>query len=305
MKDIVIIGAGTAGLTAAIYACRAGKTVSFVECEAIGGQISTSPRVENYPGFESISGAAFSDTLFEQATKLGAELVFGKVVAVKDNGTTKMVVTDSNEEIKAKAVIIAGGVKHRHMGIEDETKYMGKGVSYCAVCDGAFYKGKTVAVVGGGNTALQSAILLAEGCEKVYLIHRRDEFRAEKAVVEQLSKFQNISLQLSKTVKALKGEPTLQEIVLTSTKDGSETTLAAQGLFVTIGQVPDNAIYKDLVELDAAGFIVADENCLTKTPGIFVAGDCRTKVVRQLTTAAADGSTAALAACNYVNSLSF
>lgn len=303
MKDIVIIGAGTAGLTAAIYACRAGKTVDFVECEAIGGQISTSPRVENYPGFESISGAAFSDALFEQATKLGAELHFGKVISVTDNGATKTVVTDGKETLEAKAVIIAGGVKHRHMGIDDEAKFMGKGVSYCAVCDGAFYKGKTVAVVGGGNTALQSAVLLAEGCEKVYLVHRRDEFRAEKAVVEQLKKFPNIELQLSKTVKGLAGEPKLQEITLEDTKTGAESKLAADGLFVAIGQVPDNEIYKDLVDLDEAGFIKADETCLTKTAGVFVAGDCRTKVVRQLTTAAADGSTAALAACNYINSL--
>ena len=303
MKDIVIIGAGTAGLTAAIYACRAGKTVDFVEYEAIGGQISTSPRVENYPGFESISGAAFSDALFEQATKLGAELHFGKVVSITDNGATKLVETDADETLEAKAVIIAGGVKHRHMGIDDEQAYMGKGVSYCAVCDGAFYKGKTVAVVGGGNTALQSAVLLAESCEKVYLVHRRDAFRAEKAVVEQLSKFPNIELQLSKTVKSLSGTPSLQEITLTDTKTGAESSLKADGLFVAIGQVPDNAIYADFVDLDAAGFIVADESCLTKTAGIFVAGDCRTKTVRQLTTAAADGSTAALAACNYINAL--
>ena len=303
MKDIVIIGAGTAGLTAAIYACRAGKTVDFVEYEAIGGQISTSPRVENYPGFESISGAAFSDALFEQATKLGAELHFGKVVSITDNGATKLVKTDADEILEAKAVIIAGGVKHRHMGIDDEQAYMGKGVSYCAVCDGAFYKDKTVAVVGGGNTALQSAVLLAENCEKVYLVHRRDAFRAEKAVVEQLSKFPNIELQLSKTVKSLSGTPSLQEITLTDTKTGAESSLKADGLFVAIGQVPDNAIYADFVDLDAAGFIVADESCLTKTAGIFVAGDCRTKTVRQLTTAAADGSTAALAACNYINSL--
>ena len=303
MKDIVIIGAGTAGLTAAIYACRAGKTVDFVEYEAIGGQISTSPRVENYPGFESISGAAFSDALFEQATKLGAELHFGKVVSITDNGATKLVKTDADETLEAKAVIIAGGVKHRHMGIDDEQAYMGKGVSYCAVCDGAFYKDKTVAVVGGGNTALQSAVLLAENCEKVYLVHRRDVFRAEKAVVEQLSKFPNIELQLSKTVKSLSGTPSLQEITLTDTKTGAESSLKADGLFVAIGQVPDNAIYADFVDLDAAGFIVADESCLTKTAGIFVAGDCRTKTVRQLTTAAADGSTAALAACNYINAL--
>ena len=303
MKDIVIIGAGTAGLTAAIYACRAGKTVDFVEYEAIGGQISTSPRVENYPGFESISGAAFSDALFEQATKLGAELHFGKVVSITDNGATKLVKTDADETLEAKAVIIAVGVKHRHMGIDDEQAYMGKGVSYCAVCDGAFYKDKTVAVVGGGNTALQSAVLLAENCEKVYLVHRRDAFRAEKAVVEQLSKFPNIELQLSKTVKSLSGTPSLQEITLTDTKTGAESSLKADGLFVAIGQVPDNAIYADFVDLDAAGFIVADESCLTKTAGIFVAGDCRTKTVRQLTTAAADGSTAALAACNYINAL--
>lgn len=299
MQDIVIIGAGTAGLTAAIYAARAGKTVTVLENESIGGQISTSPRVENYPGYESISGSAFADKLCEQALALGVQVEPERATSVQDNGKTKTVVT-TTETYDCRAVILATGVKHRHLGLPEETDFLGRGLSYCAICDGAFFRNKTVAVVGGGNSALQSAIYLSEICETVYLIHRRAEFRAEAAVVQQLQEKPNIRLCLQKTVVALQGEPLLASLTLQDTQTQAQTSLAVSGLFVSVGQVPANAFLQGLVRLDENGFLLADESCLTNVPGVFAAGDCRTKAVRQLTTAAADGSVAAIAACNYI-----
>ena len=294
--DIVIIGAGTAGLTAAIYAARAGKKVLILENEGIGGQIATSPKVENYPGFSEISGMEFSDRLYEQASALGVELELDKAEKIIDNGETKTVKTEYGE-FSCKAVIIATGVKHRHLGIEAEEKYMGRGVSYCAVCDGAFYKGKDVAVVGGGNSAVQSAIMLSNICNKVYLIHRRDEFRCEKKLSDEVRAIENIELVLDSTIKDLQGDSKLASI-LTENKSGEFKEINAEGLFVLVGQIPENGVFADLITLDESGYIVAGEDCKTNIDGIFAAGDCRTKAIRQLTTAAADGSVAALAACN-------
>lgn len=294
--DIVIIGAGTAGLTAAIYAARAGKKVLILENEGIGGQIATSPKVENYPGFHEISGMEFSDKLYSQADALGVELELDRAEKIIDNGETKTVKTEYSE-FTCKAVIIATGVKHRHLGIEAEEKYMGRGVSYCAVCDGAFYKGKDVAVVGGGNSAVQSAIMLSNICNKVYLIHRRDEFRCEKKLSDEVRAIENIELVLNSTVKDLEGEGKLSAIV-TENKNGEIKTINAEGLFVLVGQIPENSAFSDLITLDESGYIVAGEDCKTNIEGVFAAGDCRTKEIRQLTTAAADGSVAALAACN-------
>lgn len=301
MLDILIIGAGTAGLTAAIYAARAGKSVTVLECESIGGQISSSPMVENYPGYQNISGSAFSDALYEQATALGATLEFERAVSVKDAGDRKIVTTDNGTTYECRALIVASGVKHRHLGIDAEAAYAGRGVSYCAICDGAFFRNKITAVVGGGNAALQSAIYLSDICEKVYLIHRRTGFRAEQAVVEKMQSIENIEQLLNKTVADLSGEPTLSTVTLRDTVTGETSEISVNGLFVSIGQVPENDVYRDLITLDESGFIVADESCLTSCPGVFAAGDCRTKKIRQLTTAAADGSVAALAACDYVN----
>ena len=196
---------------------------------------------------------------------------------------------------------MASGVKHRHLGIDAEAAYAGRGVSYCAICDGAFFRNKITAVVGGGNAALQSAIYLSDLCEKVYLIHRRTGFRAEQAVVEKMQSIGNIEQLLNKTVADLSGEPTLSTVTLRDTVTGETSEITVNGLFVSIGQVPENDVYRDLIKLDESGFIVADESCLTSCPGVFAAGDCRTKKIRQLTTAAADGSVAALAACDYVN----
>lgn len=294
--DIVIIGAGTAGLTAAIYAARAGKKVLILENESIGGQIATSPKVENYPGFSEISGMEFSDRLYEQASALGVELELDKAEKITDNGDNKTVKTEYGE-FTCKAVIIATGVKHRHLGIEAEEKYMGRGVSYCAVCDGAFYKGKDVAVVGGGNSAVQSAIMLSNICNKVYLIHRRDEFRCEKKLSDEVRAIENIELVLSSTVQDLKGEDKLTTVI-TENKSGETEEISAEGLFVLVGQIPENGAFADIITLDESGYIVAGEDCKTNVDGVFAAGDCRTKAIRQLTTAAADGSVAALAACS-------
>ncbi len=294
--DIIIIGAGTAGLTAAIYAARAGKKVLILENEGIGGQISTSPKVENYPGFSEISGMEFSDRLYEQASALGVELELDKAEKITDNGNSKTVKTEYSE-FTCKAVIIATGVKHRHLGIDAEEKYMGRGVSYCAVCDGAFYKGKDVAVVGGGNSAVQSAIMLSNICNKVYLILRRDEFRCEKKLSDEVRAIENVELVLNSTVKDLQGDGKLATI-LTENKTGEIKEINAEGLFVLVGQIPENSAFADLITLDESGYIVAGEDCKTNVDGIFAAGDCRTKAIRQLTTAAADGSVSALAACN-------
>ncbi len=300
MQDILIVGAGTAGLTAAIYAARAGKTVTVLENEAVGGQIATSPQVENYPGFESISGADFSDRLFTQATALGVSVELEKAQAVRAQDGVFTVETGS-ESYSARALILATGVKHRRLGLAEEASYLGRGLSYCAVCDGAFFKNRTVAVVGGGNAALQSAIYLSDVAEKVYLIHRRTQYRAEEAVIRAMEAKPNIEPVLNKTVAALSGEPLLQSLTLRDTQTGETSELPVNGVFVSIGKVPANDFCRDLVKLDAAGFIVADESCKTNVPGIFAAGDCRTKSVRQLTTAASDGSIAALAACDYLN----
>lgn len=300
MQDILIVGAGTAGLTAAIYAARAGKTVTVLENEAVGGQIATSPQVENYPGFESISGADFSDRLFTQATVLGVSVELEKAQAVRAQDGMFTVET-SGESYSARALILATGVKHRRLGLAEEASYLGRGLSYCAVCDGAFFKNRTVAIVGGGNAALQSAIYLSDVAEKVYLIHRRTQYRAEEAVIRAMEAKPNIEPVLNKTVAALSGEPLLQSLTLRDTQTGETSELPVNGVFVSIGKVPANDFCRDLVKLDDAGFIVADESCKTNVPGIFAAGDCRTKAIRQLTTAASDGSIAALAACDYLN----
>lgn len=296
MYDVIIVGAGCAGLTAAVYALRAGKTVLILEAETIGGQISSSPKVENFPSIKSISGAEFSSNLFDQATDLGADFELDRVEKVI-NGDVKKVITEYGE-YECKALILATGVKHRKLDLENVDDYEGNGISYCAVCDGAFFKGMKVAVNGGGNSALQSAEMLSEICEKVYLIHRRDTFRGEKTHVERLEKIPNIEFVLNSTVTKLSGDGALESIEITDTQTKDTTTLEVSGLFAMIGQIPQNSVFADVVELDEAGYIKAGEDCKTSADGIYAAGDCRTKAIRQLTTAAADGAVAALAAIN-------
>lgn len=297
--DILIIGGGPAGLTAATYACRAGKSVLVIEKAAFGGQITWSPKVENFPSVVSISGAELGDRLMEQAMEQGAEVELDEAVSASLDGDVKRIICDSGAVFEGRSVIIATGARPRMLGIENEEALVGNGVCFCAVCDGAFYKGRTVAVSGGGNSALQDALLLSEKCEKVYLIHRRAQFRGEAKLVDALEKRGNVEFVTESTITALLGDGELTGIKLA--QNGAEREIALDGLFVAIGHTPDNDIFKEYINLDAAGYADAAEDCLTKTAGVFVAGDCRKKSVRQLTTAAADGSVAALAACAYLD----
>lgn len=310
MKDVIIIGAGTAGLTAAIYALRAGKSVLVLEQGTYGGQIVNTPKVENYPGIEQISGYEFASGLYRQAEKLGMEYRSEKVtdLRLEDNAEAKeelssasveagnKIVETAKQSYCARAVILATGAKNRPLGVEREAEYTGRGISYCATCDGMFFRGKKVAVVGGGNTALEDAAFLSNYCEKVYLIHRRETFRGEEKLVRELQKKDNVEFLLNKTVQALEGETTLQAVILRDKISGEESRLEISGLFVAIGQIPENEAFAKLVDLDENGYILAGEDCRTSVEGIFAAGDCRRKTVRQLTTAAADGAVAALAA---------
>ena len=296
MIDVAIIGAGTAGLTAAIYARRAGTSVMVFESEAPGGQIINTPEIDNFPGLPGVSGYEYANKLFEQAQVLGAEFVFDKVKVAKGSLEEGFrLTTEYGTLCEAKTVIIASGVKRREMGLAGEQEFTGRGISYCATCDGAFFKGKTAAVFGGGNTAVEDAIYLAGICKKVYIIHRRNQFRADQALVDELLAHDNVETKLCFTVSGIRGEDKLTGVELTNI-DGSREELTTDALFVAIGLIPENGVFEDIAELDDAGYVVAGENCETSTPGVFAAGDCRTKDVRQLVTAAADGAVAAVAA---------
>ena len=301
MYDIGIIGGGTAGMTAAIYGQRAGKRTVIIEGAAFGGQITSSPNVENYPGIASVSGSEFSMNLLDQAMKLGAETVMEQVTGIRDEGAVKVILT-TEKEYPCRSVILATGVTHRHLGVPNEERLTGSGVSYCATCDGAFFRGRDVAVVGGGSTALQDAEFLSNFCRKVYLIHRRDEFRGEERIVKRLEEKENVEFILSATVREIIGDAAVERLILNSKKTGKQFKLEVSGLFIAVGHIPQNDAFADVVKLDGSGFILAAEDCVTSCPGIFAAGDCRTKEVRQLTTAAADGAVAALAACKYIAS---
>ena len=264
-----------------------------------GGQIINTPEVENYPGIKSISGFDFAQGLYEQAEALGAELKYEQVTGI-DDGEVKKVKTSSGE-YECKAIILATGAKNRPLGLDKETEFIGSGISYCATCDGAFFKGRVVAVNGGGNTALEDALFLSNYCKKVYLIHRRDEFRGEAKQVDKLKEKENIEFVLNATITELLGEDELSGVRVHDKLSGEDKDIELDGLFIAIGQMPENAAFAPLIELDKGGYIVAGEDCRTNVDGIFAAGDCRTKTVRQLTTAAADGAVAALAACAYAD----
>ena len=296
MTDIAVIGAGTAGLTAAIYARRAGRSVVVFEGEAPGGQIINTPKVDNFPAMPGISGYEYANKLYEQAQDQGAEFVFDTVRKVEGSYEEGFRLTgEYGSYCEARTLIIATGVKRRQMGIDGEQEYAGRGISYCATCDGAFFKGKTAAVFGGGNTAVEDAIYLAGICSKVYIIHRRLQFRADQTLVDELLSYDNVETKLPFTVSGINGRKTLESVTLTSI-DGHEEELATDALFVAIGLIPDNSVFKDLVELDPEGYVIADEDCETSAPGVFAAGDCRVKEIRQLVTAASDGATAAIRA---------
>ena len=300
MYDIIIVGAGPAGLTAALYALRASKSVLVIEKSTFGGQVTFSPKIENYPGFAEMSGNEFADKLLDQVLTMGAEVEMEAVTGISDFGTHKTVFA-GNKAYEAKAVIIAVGVRHRQLGVERENELVGKGISYCAVCDGAFFKGQTVGVVGGGNSALQEAVLLSDICEKVYLFQNLPFFTGEKKLIDILESKSNVEFMTEVTVASLRGEDELEAVVL-NTKDG-EKTVEVDGVFVAIGLEPKNSAFSENAALDEYGYFDSDESCVTKTNGIFVAGDCRKKTVRQITTATADGATAALAACKYIDNL--
>jgi len=297
MYDVIVIGAGPAGLTAALYALRGGKSVLVLEKGTFGGQVTYSPKIENYPGFLQMSGAEFADKLTEQVLAQGADIEMETVTAVEKSDGAFTVTTDCGSH-SSKAVIIAVGVKHRLLGLEGEEELIGKGVGFCAVCDGAFYADGTVAVIGGGNSALQEALLLAETSKKVYVVQNLAFLTGEGKLCEAIEAKENIEVIYNAAVKELKADESLKSIVLDV--DGTERELVLDGMFIAIGLVPENGIFEKLCALDN-GYIAADEGCLTATEGLFVAGDCRTKTVRQITTAVADGATAALAACRYVN----
>lgn len=301
MYDIVIIGAGTAGLTAAVYGARAGKSVLVVEAENFGGQITASPRVENYPGIASISGNEFAANLLDQALGLGVQAELERVIGVTCEQGHKLVITEENA-YPCLSVIVAAGVKHRTLGLAREAELTGEGVSYCAVCDGAFFKGRDVAVAGGGSTAVSDALFLSEYCRRVTLIHRREQFRAEEALVRQLRLRKNVDFLLDSRVTALQGGSSLEGVRVENLRTQEERFLAVEGLFVAVGQVPDSSAFAELLDLDAEGYLIAGEDCRTSCEGIFAAGDCRTKQVRQLATAAGDGAVAGLAAVQYIQS---
>lgn len=294
MFDVIIIGAGTAGMTAALYLLRAKKKVLILESESFGGQIASSPLVENYPGIAKISGLELANALFNQVEALGATIELEKVTEIQVTKKTKIVVTEENR-YETPAVIIATGVKYRRLGLPHEEELIGHGVSYCSVCDGPFFKDKIVAVNGGGNAALQQATYLATFCQKVYLIHRRDEFKGEEALVEALKQNDKVAFILNSQVEALLGKEKLTGLKLKNLKTDKTQELTVDGLFVAIGRTPNNDAFQALGILNKAGFIITDDNGATTVPGILAAGDCREKKVRQLTTAAADGTIAALA----------
>lgn len=301
MYDIVIIGGGAAGMTAALYALRANKTVMVLEKNSFGGQIAYSPKVENFPGTESMSGNDFADRLLSQILNLGAQFDIVSVTGIRDHGTHKTVTTLDGTAYDAGSVIIAVGAKHRHLSVPGELELAGKGICYCAVCDGDFYRGKKVAMVGGGNTALQEAIFLADVCEEVTIIQNLDYFTAEERLLHSLNKNSNVRSILGCQVSAIQGADDGQLLVHVRPNNAQEDlSLLLDGLFVAIGLEPENDCFSDIAQLDAYGYIASDERCLTKTPGVFVAGDCRSKDIRQLTTAVSDGTVAAVAACRFL-----
>ena len=302
MYDIIVVGGGPAGMTAALYAQRNGKSALVIEKNGFGGQITHSPKVENYPGTLSMSGNEFAEQTLSQILAQGAQIEFETVTAVRDEGDRKVVLTEEGGAYEARAVVLATGVKHRMLGLPGEDELVGEGISFCAVCDGDFYAGKTVAVAGGGNSALQEAILLSEKCKEVIMLQDLPDFTGESRLQDVLFARPNVSALTEVKFSGLVtegGELRGVEIV----QRGQAKTVACDGLFVAIGLIPENDPFADLADLNLFGYFDTDEQCLTRTPGVFVAGDCRSKFVRQLTTAVADGATAALAACRYINGL--
>ena len=301
MYDIIIVGAGPAGLTAAIYARRADKSILVLEKGMFGGQMTFSPKIENYPGFNQISGNELAEKLVDQAVTLGAEIDMQQVTAIRKEENGIFIVSTEEGEFMAHSVIIATGSRHRMLGLSKEERFVGDGISFCAVCDGAFYVGKTVAVIGGGNSALQEAIMLSDGCEKVYVVQNLDFLTGEEKLAAILRERENVEFIFGCVVEEILGDDVFGGIVIRNTATADKIRLDLDGMFVAIGQVPENEPFKNLTTLSDRGYIVSDEECLTDTEGLFTAGDCRTKKIRQIATACGDGATAALAACRYLD----
>lgn len=299
LYDIIVVGAGPAGLTAAIYARRAGKTVLILEKDTFGGQVTFSPKLENYPGFQEISGNELAQRMLEQALALGADVDMDTVLDVLD-GTPKHVIGESRQ-YEARSVIIAAGAKHRRLGLPNEEALIGKGISFCAVCDGAFYKGQHVAVIGGGNTALQEIALLADSCARVTVVQNLSFLTGEERMIRLLQEKSNIDYLYHTVVTAYEGDNALTGVQLLDTENGKSSRLAVDGLFLAIGTVPENDAFRRVTRCNEFGYIEAGESGTTMTPGIFVAGDCRTKAYRQVATAISDGATAALNACRWLD----
>lgn len=301
IHDIIIVGGGPAGMSAALYALRANKEVLLIEKESFGGQIANSPRVENYPSIKEISGLDFSNNLFEQISELGVDFELENVESIDKIDNIFHVRTNYQEHL-AKVVILATGVKHRHIGIEKEEELIGKGVSYCAVCDGAFFKGEDVALIGDGNTAVQYALLLSNYCSKVHVCTLFDKFFADPIIVNRLLERNNVVVTHNISLRKFEGEDSLEALIFENTKNSSTVRIPVKGVFIAIGQVPNNEMYSNLVDLEN-GYILTDENKKTRTEGLYAIGDCTKKRIRQLTTATSDGSIAAIDACNYIDSL--
>lgn len=304
MYDIVIVGGGPAGLTAAVYALRAGKSVLVIEKNSFGGQIAFSPKVENIPGTRSISGAEFADKLTDQAMDLGADVELEKVIGVEKKEDHFAVSTEEGGLYQGKAVILSVGVKHRTLGLPGEAELIGNGISFCAVCDGAFYTGQQVAMIGGGNSALQEALLLSEVCEKVTIVQNLAFLTGEQKLAEALAEKDNVQILYSTVVSQyLTENGELKGLTLHNDVTGQETRLSVDGVFLAVGLEPENQAFSQLADLNDWGYFDTDELCCTKTPGLFVAGDCRKKHIRQVVTASADGAVAAMAACRYIDEI--
>ena len=302
MYDIIIIGGGPAGMTAALYALRNGKTALVVEKSGFGGQITHSPKVENYPGTLQMSGNEFADRMLDQILAQGAEIELETAIAVDDLGETKVVRTEEGSAFEGRAVVLATGVKHRMLGLEGEEALVGEGISFCAVCDGDFYSGQTVCVAGGGNSALQEAILLAEKCREVVILQDLPQLTGEQRLQDVLRARDNVrAICDTKLTRLVTEGGALRGVEIESRTTGDKQVVACDGLFVAIGLIPENGPFAALAELNDWGYFASGEDCQTKTPGVYVAGDCRSKGVRQLTRAVADGATAALAACRYID----
>ena len=302
MYDIIIVGGGPAGMTAALYALRNGKSALVVERTGFGGQITHSPKVENYPGTLQMSGNEFADRLLDQILAQGAQIELENVVAVEDRDGVKVVRTEEGSAFEGRAVVLATGVKHRMLGLEGEEALVGEGISFCAVCDGDFYSGQRVCVAGGGNSALQEALLLSEKCSEVVILQDLPKLTGEQRLQDALLARDNVrAICDTRILRLVTGDGALRGVEIESRSTGEKRVVDCDGLFVAIGLIPENEPFRALAELNDWGYFDSDERCLTHTPGVFVAGDCRSKGVRQLTTAVADGATAALAACRFIN----